>query len=98
MARTMLNDYLTLKHLWAEAAITAYYLQNIIYIRSILKKTSYELWEGHKPNISDFHPFGCQCFIFNTKDNLGKFDSKCDFGILDTLNHPRHIECTNQKP
>ena len=26
-------------------------------------------------NISYFHPFGCQCFILNTKGNLGKFDS-----------------------
>ena len=32
--------------------------------------------------ISYFHPFGCQCFILNTKDNLGKFDSKCDNGAL----------------
>ena len=28
--------------------------------------------------ISYFHPFGCQCFILNTKDNLWKFDSKYD--------------------
>ncbi|RDX89466.1 hypothetical protein CR513_28810, partial [Mucuna pruriens] len=29
-----------------------------------------------KPNISYFHPFGCECFILNTKDNLGMFDPK----------------------
>nr|KYP48751.1 Transposon Ty3-I Gag-Pol polyprotein [Cajanus cajan] len=32
--------------------------------------------------ISYFHPFGCKCFILNTKDNLRKFDSKTDEGIL----------------
>ena len=44
--------------------------------------TPYELWKGRKANISYFHPFGCQCFILNTKDTLGKFDSKCDSGTL----------------
>ncbi|RDY11400.1 hypothetical protein CR513_03959, partial [Mucuna pruriens] len=47
-----------------------------IYIRPILKKTLYELWKGRQPNISYFHLFGCECFILNTKDNLGKFDPK----------------------
>ena len=48
-------------------------------IRSILKKTHYELWKGRKPNVSFFHVFGCKCFILNIgKDNLGKFDSKLD--------------------
>ena len=26
--------------------------------------------------------FGCKYFILNTKDNLGKFDSKSDVGIF----------------
>ena len=34
------------------------------------------------PNISYFHPFGYKCFILNTKDKLGKFDSKSDNGIF----------------
>ena len=29
-----------------------------------------------KPNVSYFKVFGCTCFVLNTKDNLGKFDSK----------------------
>jgi len=43
MSKTMLNDNYTPKQLWDEAANTAYYLQNKIYIRPMLKKTSYEL-------------------------------------------------------
>jgi len=58
------------------------YLQKRIYIRPILKKTPYELWKGCKLNISYFHPFGCQCFILNTKENLEKFDSKSDIVTL----------------
>lgn len=34
------------------------------------------MWRNRKPNISYFHPFGCVCFMLNTKDNLNKFDSK----------------------
>ena len=78
----MLNDNSTLKHLWVKAVNTACYLQNKTYLRPILKKTPYELWKGQKPNISYFYPFGCKCFILNTKDSLGKFDSKSYFGIF----------------
>ena len=70
----MLSHNSTPKHFWAEAVNTACYLQNKIYIKPTLKKTHYELWKGQKPNISYFHPFGCRCFILNTKDNLGEFD------------------------
>jgi len=50
--------------------------------KTYLKKTLYELWKGQKPNISYFHPFGCKCFIPNTKDKLGNFDSKSDNRIF----------------
>ncbi|RDX79592.1 hypothetical protein CR513_39967, partial [Mucuna pruriens] len=61
-----------------EVVNTTCYLQNRIYIKPILKKTPYELWKGRQPNISCFYPFGCECFILNTKDNLGKFYLKLD--------------------
>ena len=80
--RPCLIIFFTPKHFWAELVNITYYSQNKIYVRPILKKTSYELWKGPNPNISYFHHFRCQCFILNTKDNLGKFVSKCDNGIL----------------
>src|SRR3954466_3839536 len=76
MARTMINETNMAKHFWAEVINTACYIHNRISIRPILNKTPYELWKNRKPNISYFHPFGCVCFIRNTKDHLGKFDSK----------------------
>ena len=82
MARTMINETNVAKHFWAEAVNTACYIQNRISIRHILEKTSYELCKGRKPNISYFHPFGCSCFILNTKDHLKKFDSKAQKGIM----------------
>ena len=52
-------------------------------IRSILKKTPYELFRERKPNLSYFHPFGCKCFVLNNeKENLGKFDVKSDESIF----------------
>jgi len=40
------------------------------------------LWKGRKPNISYFKPFGCECYILKTKEQIGKFDSKADKGIF----------------
>lgn len=77
----MLNDFNSFKHFWAEAVKTTCYLQNTVYIRPIINKMPYELWKDKRPNISYFHPFRCQCFILNTWDILGMFDSRSDEGI-----------------
>jgi transposase InsO family protein len=76
MARTLIQETYMAKHLWAEAVNTTCYIQNRISIRPNLGKTPYELWKNRKPNISYLHPFGCICYMLNTKDKLGKFDSK----------------------
>ena len=82
MARTLLCQNFLPKHFWAEAVNTACYIQNRELIRPIINKTLYELWRGRRPNISYFHAFGCECYILNTRDQLGKFDSKVDKGIF----------------
>ncbi|RDX81481.1 Copia protein, partial [Mucuna pruriens] len=53
MARTMLNDVNSLKYLWVEVVNVVCYLQNIIYIRPIFKKTLCEL---RKDNLGKFDP------------------------------------------
>ena len=58
------------------------YISNRVFKRPILNKTSYELWNNRKPKISYLRVFGYKCFILNTKNNLGKFDSKADEGIF----------------
>ncbi|XP_072094203.1 uncharacterized protein [Arachis hypogaea] len=82
MARAMLCEYEIPKFLWAEAINTGCYVLNRTLIRKFLKKTPYELWKGHPPNLSYFHVFGCKCFILNIKENLGKFDPKTHEGIF----------------
>jgi transposase InsO family protein len=54
MARTMLDEYKTPDRFWAEAINTACYSINWLYLHRILKKTSYKLLTGKKPNVSYF--------------------------------------------
>jgi transposase InsO family protein len=63
MASTMLDEYKTLDRFWAEAINTVCYSINRLYLHRILKKTSYELLTGKKPNVSYFRVFGSKCFI-----------------------------------
>ncbi|KAJ9552879.1 hypothetical protein OSB04_016924 [Centaurea solstitialis] len=61
---------------WAEAINTACYTQNRSLIVKRFKKTTYEIFRGRKPNIEYFHIFGCNCFIKNNRDALGKFNAE----------------------
>ena len=82
MARTMIHENNLAKHFWEETVNTTCYVQNRIYIKPILEKTTYELFKGRRPNISYFHQFGCTCHILNNKLNLKKFDAKPQRGIF----------------
>jgi len=62
---------------------TACYVLNRVLIRSILKKTPYEIFKGRNPVLSHLKVFGCKCFILNNgKESLGKFDAKADEGVF----------------
>ena len=80
--RTMLVVANIAKYFWAEAVNTACYVLNRVLVRPLLNKTSYELLYGRTPRIAYFKVFGCKCFLFNTRDNLDKFDAKSDEGIF----------------
>jgi transposase InsO family protein len=71
-ARTMLDEYKTLDRFWAEAMNTACYAINHLYLQRILKKTSYELLIGKKPNVSYFRVFGSKCFILVKRGRKSK--------------------------
>jgi hypothetical protein len=82
MARTMLDEYKTLDRFWAEAINTACYSINWLYLHRILKKTSYELLTGKKPNVSYFRVFGSKCFILVKRGRKSKFAPKVVEGFL----------------
>jgi hypothetical protein len=82
MARTMLDEYKTSNRFWAEAINTACYSINRLYIHRILKKTSYELLTGKKPNVSYFRVFGSKGFILIKRGRNSKFSPKAVEGFL----------------
>jgi hypothetical protein len=69
MARTMLDEYKTPDRFWAEAINTACYSINRLYLHRILKKKSYELLTGKKPNVSYFRVFGSKSKFSQEEDN-----------------------------
>jgi transposase InsO family protein len=82
MARTMLDEYKTPDRFWAEAINTAYYSINRLYHHRILKKTSYELLTGKKPNVSYFRVFESKWFILVKRGRKSKFAPKVVEGYL----------------
>jgi hypothetical protein len=82
MARTMLDEYKTPDRFWAEAINTACYSVNRLYLHRILKKISYELLTGKKPNVSYFRVFGSKCFILIKRGRKSKFAPKAVEGFL----------------
>jgi hypothetical protein len=82
MARTMLDEYKTPDRFWREAINTACYSINRLYLHRILKKTSYELLTGKKPNVSYFRVFGSKCFILIKRGRNSKFAPKAIEGFL----------------
>jgi transposase InsO family protein len=54
MVRTMLDEYKTLNQFLAEAINMTCLATNHIYLHKLLKKTSYEILIGNKPNVSYF--------------------------------------------
>jgi hypothetical protein len=82
MARTILDKYKTPDRFWVEAINIACYSINRLYLHRILKKTSYELLTGKKPNVSYFRVFGSKCFILIKRGRNSKFAPKVVEGFL----------------
>src|ERR1043165_1520349 len=81
MAQTMLVEYNTPLIWWAEAINTACHIVNRVYLHKFLKKTSYELMVGKKPNVSYFKVFGAPCWI-REPHHQSKFEPKAYEGFM----------------
>jgi hypothetical protein len=53
-----------------------------VVLHRLLKKTSYELLTGNKPNVSYFRVFGSKCYILVKKGRHSKFATKAVEGFL----------------
>jgi hypothetical protein len=76
MARTMFDEYKISDQFWAEVINTACHVTNRLSLHKLLKKTSYELLTGNKPNVSYFQVFGSKCYILQKRSKSSKFDPK----------------------
>nr|GFA93625.1 retrovirus-related Pol polyprotein from transposon TNT 1-94 [Tanacetum cinerariifolium]GFA93639.1 retrovirus-related Pol polyprotein from transposon TNT 1-94 [Tanacetum cinerariifolium] len=81
-ARTMLTFENLPLFLWAEAIVTACFIQNRSIIHKGFDKTPYELMNKRKPNIKFFHVFGCRCYLLNDYEDVGKLKTKGNFGVF----------------
>jgi transposase InsO family protein len=82
MARMMLGEFKTPELFWSKAMNTACHAINRLYLHRLLKKTSYELLTGNKPNVSYFRVFGSKCYILVKKGRNSKFAPKAVEGFL----------------
>jgi hypothetical protein len=78
----MLEEYKTSDCFWVEAINTTCHAINRLYLYRLLKKTSYELLIGNKPNASYFRVFGCKCYILTKRVRTSNFSSKFIEGFL----------------
>ena len=76
----MIEKNIAMKY-WKEAISIAVHTLNRVQLRKDTFKTPYELWHGHKPNVSYLIVFGSKCYILK-ESRKGKFDAKGDEGIF----------------
>jgi hypothetical protein len=82
MARTMLDEYKTSDRFWAVVINTVCHATNRLYLHKLLKKTSYELLAGNKPNVSYFLVFGSKCYVLQKWSKSTKFAPKVYKGFF----------------
>jgi hypothetical protein len=82
MARMMLGEFKTSERFWSEVMNTACHAINRLYLHHLLKKISYELLTGNKPNVSYFRVLGSKCYILVKKGRHSKFAPKAVEGFL----------------
>ena len=81
MACTMLDEYKTPRKFWPKAIDITCHIINRVYLHKFLKKTSYELLTGKKPNVSYFRVLGTRCWI-KDPHHASKFAPKAHEGFM----------------
>ena len=81
-SREMLHGQDIPMHLWAEAARTDVYVQNLTMDRVIENKTSEEVFSGKKPEVSHLRIFGYPMYIHIPKEKRTKLDPSGKKGIF----------------
>nr|GEW38199.1 hypothetical protein [Tanacetum cinerariifolium] len=80
--RTMLIFSCALFFLWAEVIATTCFTQNSSIIYRRFRKTTYELINGKKPDISFLHVFKALCYPKNDREYIRRLGAKGDIGFF----------------
>ena len=56
---------------WGDALLTATYVLNQVPSKSVAS-TPYELWNNHRPDLSDLRPWGSEGYVYNPSKRYGK--------------------------
>ena len=83
--------------LWPEAVTHATYIRNRAYTKAIPNQTPFELWSGHRPDISSIQEFGRPVWVLNQEQNLSKLDVRAkQFTFIGYEDGPRAIKYYNK--
>ena len=98
--KAMIHDQDLPMHLWAKAARTAIYVQNISPHRVLGNKTPEEMFSGEKPEVSHLRIFGCPVYIHVPKEKRSKLEPSRRKGnllaIVSDRKHRVYIPCFRQ--
>lgn len=72
---------------WGDALMTVAYILNRVPSKSVTS-TPYESWEGRKPTLDHFRPWGSAGYVRIPSQQLGKLDSRGRKGIF--IRYPEH--------
>ena len=81
-AKAMLFDKGLPLFLWAEAYMTAVYIQNRCSHTALGRKTPEEVFTGTRPDVSHFRIFGSVCYCHIHVDTMKKLDPSGEKGLL----------------
>ena len=76
MARCLLHFAHVPNRFWREAVTLAAYIHNRTPIKSLNKKTPFEMWFGYKPDLSNMRIFGCTAYAMIPKHQTHKLSHK----------------------
>ncbi|KAM2213096.1 hypothetical protein ACFX1S_023316 [Malus domestica] len=75
MMRSMMSYADLPLHFWGEALATVAYILNKVHTKA-KPLTPYELWHGHKPNLSNLKVWGCKAHVLIPKPLRNKLQAK----------------------
>lgn len=67
---------------WAEALNAANFIRNRCPTKSLDGMTPHEAWIGNAPDVKNLQEFGCSVLCLDRKPGKGKFEPRCDEGVL----------------